>query len=162
MRSVIADSGVVEDVEKLGFHVAVGSSGTIRALDKASSYSSSGERKWRLRRGELSGVVERIGGYSEWEKRRVFKRRSETIEAGAVILEEIFESLHVEVMEVSRFGILEGVMAGIVSRSGHGDEGLGSAVRSAAKLGGKRRMVKASNCAALAKVGYLPLCHTAK
>ncbi|XP_024032365.1 uncharacterized protein LOC112094890, partial [Morus notabilis] len=170
VRSVMEESGLVEDVKGFGFEVVVGSSGTIQALEKAvfDGYGDNvgnnvfgvGKRDWRLSRGELRAVVERLCGEGEEEserRERFFKRRSEFIVAGAVLLEEIFEALGVEEMEVSGFALAEGVVAEILSKACescdlNANARWRSVVRLATRFDGKKRMVAAAQCAAISKV----------
>ncbi|KAI3916207.1 hypothetical protein MKW98_004648 [Papaver atlanticum] len=128
IRSVIYESGLVEKVKEIGFDIAVGSSGTIKSIEKAVSLrygcdlsgsvvANGGEfsRDWKFNKEELVGVVEKLceGGDDDEEIRRngFFKRRSEFILAGAVLLLEIFEILGINEMEVSEYALGEGVIA---------------------------------------------------
>ncbi|PON89519.1 Pyrophosphatase [Trema orientale] len=175
IRLVIRKSGLVEDIKRGGFEVAVGSSGTIQAVEKAvfrgysngsnvvddlAVVSGEGKRDWRLKRGELRSVVERLcGGGGEEEsvvRDRFFKRRSEFIVAGAVLLEEIFEALGIEEMEVSGFALSEGVIAEVLTTVyGDGDmnanTGWRSVLQLAMRFNGKKRMIAAAQCASIAK-----------
>ncbi|XP_048324109.1 uncharacterized protein LOC107411814 isoform X2 [Ziziphus jujuba] len=173
IRSVIEQSGLVENIKKCGFEVAAGSSGTIRAVEEAVShgYASArdnfedvkvfGEckREWKLSRGELGGIVERLCGGGEGEKIRkdkFFKRRSEFIVAGAVLLEEIFKALEIEEVEVSGYALAEGVLAEMLMKAydicDTNDNGRWcSVVQLAARFNNKKRMIAASQCASIAK-----------
>ncbi|XP_065852559.1 uncharacterized protein [Euphorbia lathyris] len=127
VRSVIKQSGLVDKVKDCGFEKVVGTSGTIKAIEKAvflgygHNYSHDNEvqfgdfkRDWKFSKGELSCVVEKLCRDGEGERGRreeFFKRRSEFIIAGAVLLEEIFELLKIEDMEVSGYALGEGVIA---------------------------------------------------
>ncbi|KAI3890622.1 hypothetical protein MKW92_036593 [Papaver armeniacum] len=118
IRSVIYESGLVEKVKEIGFDIAVGSSGTIKSIEKAVSLrygcdlsgfvvANGGEfsRDLKFNKEELIGVVEKLceGGDDDKEMRRngFFKRRSEFILVGAVLLLEIFEILRIKELEVS-------------------------------------------------------------
>ncbi|PON67037.1 Ppx/GppA phosphatase [Parasponia andersonii] len=175
IRLVIRKSGLVEDINRGGFEVAVGSSGTIQAVEKAvfrgysngsnvvdylAVVSGEGKRDWRLKRGEPRSVVERLcGGGGEEEsvvRDRFFKRRSEFIVAGAVLLEEIFEALGIEEMEVSGFALSEGVIAEVLT-TGYGvgydmnaNTGWRSVLQLAMRFDGKKRMIAAAQCASIA------------
>ncbi|KAF3454577.1 hypothetical protein FNV43_RR05025 [Rhamnella rubrinervis] len=173
IRSVIQQSGLVENVKECGFEVASGSSGTIRAIEEAVSYGYSkardnfdnvkvfGEcnREWRLSREELGSAVERLCSGREREKLRkdrFFKRRSEFIVAGAVLLEEIFNALEIEKMEVSGYALAEGVVAETLTKvyDGYDLNANGrwrSVVQLAERFNNKRRMIAAAQCACIAK-----------
>ncbi|KAJ7973291.1 Ppx-GppA phosphatase protein (Exopolyphosphatase) [Quillaja saponaria] len=171
IRSVIHDSGLVQKVKQHGFETAVGSSGTIRAIEKAVFHGYArdivdktvlvGEcnRDWAFTRGELSNVVERLYGGGEEVKvmrDRFFKRRSEFIVAGAVLLEEIFQLLGVKEMEVSGYALGEGVIAETLSKV-YGGYDLNtnarwrSVVQLAMRFNSKKRMRSAAQCAGIAK-----------
>lgn len=180
IRSVIGQSGLVESIKMCGFEVAAGSSGTIRAVEEAVSHGYANardsfddvkvfeecKREWRLSRGELGGVVERLCGGGEGEKvtkDKFFKRRSEFIVAGAVLLEEIFKALEIEEMEVSGYALAEGVLAESLMKAYDGcdmnDNGRWhSVVQLAARFNNKKRMIAASQCACIAKV-YIEFLH---
>ncbi|KAI3881382.1 hypothetical protein MKW92_053342 [Papaver armeniacum] len=116
IRSVIYESGIVEKVKEIGFDIAVSSSGTIKSIEKAVSLrygcdlsglvvANGGEfsRDLKFNKEELIGVVEKLceGGDDDKEMRRngFFKRRSEFILVGAVLLLEIFEILGIKELE---------------------------------------------------------------
>ncbi|CAN6715164.1 unnamed protein product [Malus baccata var. baccata] len=104
IRLVIQESGLVENIQSCGFEVVVGSSGTIKAVENAVGNLVSlgdGKRDWKLSRGEVKGVVGSLCGGGEAErvrKGKFYKRWSEFMVAGAVLLEEIFEVLGIEEM----------------------------------------------------------------
>ncbi|KAM1525869.1 hypothetical protein ACFX10_010279 [Malus domestica] len=86
IRLVIQESGLVEKIQSCGFEVVVGVGNLVSFGD--------GKRDWKLSRGEVKGVVGSLcgGGESEWvRKGKFYKRWSEFMVAGAVLLEEIFE-----------------------------------------------------------------------
>ncbi|KAH9689610.1 Ppx-GppA phosphatase [Citrus sinensis] len=173
VRMVILEFGLVEKVKEGGFEVAVGSSGTIRAIEKAvvSGYDrdfvdnvgdfGGCKRDWRLSRGELKGIVERLccGGDGEVERvrrERFFKRRSEFIVAGAVLLDEIFELLGIEEMEVSGYGLGEGIVADSLAKVFDGydlnaNARWRSVVRLAMRFNNKKRVKAGAQCASIAK-----------
>lgn len=181
IRLVIQESGVVERIKEFGvenLEMVVGCSGTIRAVEKAVFYgyakgenfenvdnvvlSEEWKRDWRFSRGELRGVVERLcddgGGKREKVRRdRFFKRRSEFIVAGAVLLEEIFEVVGIEKMEVSGYALGEGVIAESLSKV-YGGYNLNANVRwrsvmqLAMRFNSKKSMRIAAQCAGIAKV----------
>ncbi|XP_050380538.1 uncharacterized protein LOC126797849 isoform X2 [Argentina anserina] len=169
VRLVIKESGLIRKIKDCGFEVVVGSSGTIKAVEKAvfngyvnkSNVASFGDgrKDWRLSRGEVKGVVESLccGGEGEKNMReKFFERRSEFIVAGAVLLEEIFEVLGIEEMEVSGYALAEGVIAESLAKV-YGCYGLkanarwSSIVQLAMRYNGKKRMKAAAQCAIIAK-----------
>ncbi|KAJ0013936.1 hypothetical protein Pint_19749 [Pistacia integerrima] len=172
IRMVVAESGLVERVRESGFEVAVGCSGTIRALEKAvfNGYDQrfvdnvgvlgGCKRDWRLSREGLKSVVERLcsgGGEGERvRKESFFKRRSEFIVAGAVLLDEIFELLGIEEMEVSGYGLAEGVIADSLAKIFDGydlnaNARWRSVMRLAMRFSGTKKMKSAAQCASIAK-----------
>ncbi|XP_057493131.1 uncharacterized protein LOC130778620 [Actinidia eriantha] len=170
IRSVIRRSGLIEKVREHGFEVAVGSSGTIRAIEKAVSRGyCEGDvglfdrcrRDWRFSRGELGKLAgklcgEEVGREEKVRRERFFKRRSEFIVAGAVLLEEIFGMMGIEEMEVSGYSLGEGVVAELVDGV-FGDFDLKanarwrSIERLADRFNNKTRMKSAASCAGIAK-----------
>ncbi|XP_052194125.1 uncharacterized protein LOC127802390 isoform X2 [Diospyros lotus] len=127
IRSAIRKSGLIGKVGEIGFDVAIGSSGTIRAIEKAvfhrygrglmdnERFSDGFRPDWRFSRGELSDLVGELCCEEEGTEEKVrrdefFKRRSEFIVAGAVLLEEIFGTLGIEEMVVSAYSLGEGVV----------------------------------------------------
>ncbi|KAJ6928434.1 hypothetical protein NC652_012514 [Populus alba x Populus x berolinensis] len=156
------------------FRGFVGTSGTVRAIERAvfngygKEFVEGNEvllrdckREWKFSRGELSGVVERV--CREGEEERVkrdgfFKRRSEFIVAGSVLLEEIFEAVGIEEMEVSEYALGEGVIAETLSKVFEGydlnaNARWHSAVRLATRFSGKKGIKSAAQCSSIAKNG---------
>lgn len=177
IRLVIQESGLVKKIKDFGFEVVVGSSGTIKAVETAVFNGfvnksnvlevsnvvafGDGRKDWRLSRGEVKGVVEGLcGGGGEGEKIRrekFFKRRSEFIIAGAVLLEEIFEVLGIEEMEVSGYALAEGVIAESLAKVNGGydlnaNARWSSVVRLAMRFTSKKMMKAAAHSAIIAKV----------
>lgn len=169
VREVVRESGLVEVVRRYGFDVVIGSSGTIKAIEKAvvcrygcevsNAFAEFDEfrREWRFSKEELSGVVgSLVGGVEEGLRDVFFKRRSGFIVAGAVLLEEIFELLGIEEMEVSGYALGEGVVAEMVGEVFDGYD-LNANVRwrsvmqLATRFNNKNRMKCAALCAAIAK-----------
>uniref|UniRef100_A0A3Q7ENW8 Uncharacterized protein n=1 Tax=Solanum lycopersicum TaxID=4081 RepID=A0A3Q7ENW8_SOLLC len=128
IKVIIRASGLNEKVKHYNIDKVIGSSGTIKNIEKAIfrgyvsnmegnvGISKGSRRDWSFTMDELKGLVERL---SE-EERRIggkvrtqgfFKKRSAFIVAGAVLLEEIFEDLKIEEMEVSGYALGEGVIA---------------------------------------------------
>ncbi|XP_050224557.1 uncharacterized protein LOC126674190 isoform X2 [Mercurialis annua] len=175
VKLVIKESGLVEKVKKIGFEVVVGTSGTVRAVEKAVFYGygrdlgcdyedlfSNCKRDWKFSDGELKSVVESLCMEGESEKSRrdgFFKRRSEFIVAGAVLLDEIFGMLGVEEMEVSGYALAEGVIAETLGRVFQGYDLNANArwlsvVRLATRFSDKKRMKAATQCARIANVMF--------
>lgn len=167
IQSVIEESGLVNKVKELGFEMVVGSSGTIKAIEKA-IFSGYGvdvlkefQREWRFSKLELSSLVERLCSEEEKVLRDgFFKRRSEFIVAGAILLEEIFEVLGIEEMEVSGYALAEGMVTEVLARV-YSDYDINanarwrSVVRLASRFNSEKRMKSAAQCAGLAKVSNL-------
>uniref|UniRef100_A0A1J3IRF8 Exopolyphosphatase n=1 Tax=Noccaea caerulescens TaxID=107243 RepID=A0A1J3IRF8_NOCCA len=177
IRHAIDESRLADKLkESDGFEVVVGSSGTIRAIENAlfSGYGTDlyqfnlegYKRDWRFGRRELSSVVEKLCSEGDEEQIRregFFKRRSEFIVAGAVLLEEIFKALGIEEMEVSEYALAEGVIADSLAKAFHGSYDLNanarwrSVMRLATRLNGKKRMNHAVHCANIAKAIFVGL-----
>lgn len=169
IQSVIEESGLVNKVKELGFEMVVGSSGTIKAIEKA-IFSGYGvdvlkefQRDWRFSKLELSSLVERLCSEEEKVLRDgFFKRRSEFIVAGGILLEEIFEVLGIEEMEVSGYALAEGMVTEVLARV-YSDYDINanarwrSVVRLASRFNSEKRMKSAAQCAGLAKVSNLIL-----
>ena len=175
IRSILRQCGIVEKIKHHGFEITVGSSGTVQSIEKAifSGFSRNvvsndgalcGDlgRDWRFSREELRILVERLcGGGGEAIERarrdRFFKRRSEFIVAGAVLLDEIFAMLDIEEMEVSGYALGEGVVAEMLLQvcdnyDFNANARWGSVVRLATRFLGKKKMGTASQCANITKV----------
>ncbi|KAI4301719.1 hypothetical protein L6164_034969 [Bauhinia variegata] len=171
IRSVILESGLVEKSKHHGFERAVGSSGTIRAIEEAlfrgfvldmvdgAVLSGNSKRDWSFTRGDLSSVVEGFCGGGKKEKDRrdgFFKRRSEFIVAGALLLDEIFDLLGVDEMQVSGYSLSEGVIADTLSKV-HPCYDLNaiarwhSVMRLALRFNSKNKMRAGAQCAVIAK-----------
>jgi len=177
IRHAIDESRLAEKLnESDGFEVVVGSSGTIRAIENAvfSGYGADlcdfnlegYKRDWRFGTRELSSVVAKLCSEGDEELIRregFFKRRSEFIVAGAVLLEEIFKALGIEDMEVSEYALAEGVIADSLAKAFDGSYDLNanarwrSVMRLATRFSGKKRMTHAIHCAKIAKEIYLGL-----
>ncbi|KAL9855832.1 putative guanosine-5'-triphosphate,3'-diphosphate diphosphatase [Arabidopsis thaliana] len=124
------------------------------------------KRDWRFGTRELSSVVAKLCSEGDEELIRregFFKRRSEFIVAGAVLLEEIFKALGIEDMEVSEYALAEGVIADSLAKAFDGSYDLNanarwrSVMRLATRFNGKKRMTHAIHCAKIAKEIYLGL-----
>lgn len=170
IRNVIRESELIESVKNYGFDIAIGSSGTVKAIEKAVFYRygcnlgntfggfDGSRREWRFSKEELRGVVESLlSGEEEVMKDVFFKRRSQFIVAGAVLLEEIFGLLGIEEMEVSGYALGEGVIAEKLAELFEGyDLNANARWRSvtqlATRFNNNKRMKAAALCAGIAKV----------
>jgi exopolyphosphatase/guanosine-5'-triphosphate,3'-diphosphate pyrophosphatase len=87
--------------------VAVGASGTIRALVE---YVSEGTRN-HVRRNELARAVDSLATMSFSRRCHWFPpNRAEVIVAGAALLEALFDRLGIEVLHASKRGLRDGVL----------------------------------------------------
>lgn len=172
IRKVVQESGIIERIKEYGFEMAVGSSGTIRAIEKAvfldygrrlidnDQLLEKSGRDWKFSRVELRSIVERLscGGAEEKIRRDgFFYERSEFILAGGVLLEEIFELLSIEEMEVSGYALGEGVISEKLASVYDGynlnaNTRWQSVMRLATRFNSKKRINFAAECAGVAKV----------
>jgi exopolyphosphatase/guanosine-5'-triphosphate,3'-diphosphate pyrophosphatase len=120
---------VAQGTRRLGFDVAVGSSGTIVNLAEMVRARQGGEplrtvNNFRFRAGDLSAVVEELA-----EARTVARRlrvpgldpsRADIILGGAIILDEACAALGIEEMVVSDFALREGVLLDALERRERG------------------------------------------
>ncbi|CAL5378624.1 unnamed protein product [Camellia sinensis] len=168
IRSLIRQSGLIEKVCEHGFELVIGSSGTIRAIEKAVFHRygqgldnvgliDGYKRDWRFSRGELGDLVGKLCGMEEkFERDGFFKRRSEFIVAGAVLLEEIFGMFGIEEMEVSGYSLGEGVvaeqLAGVFDDYHlNANARWRSVVRLATRFNNNNKIKSAALCAGIAK-----------
>ncbi|CAK9139891.1 unnamed protein product [Ilex paraguariensis] len=173
IQCVIQASGLIEKVKEYGIEVVIGSSGTVRALEKAIFFGYARDlgdnvgdcetyrREWKFSSAELGILVEKLCGEEgvaggRVRRERFFKRRSEFIVAGAVLLKEIFGMLGIEEMEVSGCALGEGVISEKLAEF-YGGHDLNtnarwrSVVRLATRFNDKIRMKSALVCAGIAK-----------
>ncbi|CAL9145240.1 unnamed protein product [Musa hybrid cultivar] len=168
IRSVLNQSPLVDKVKELGFEIAVGSSGTIRSIERSIFLDGFDEsmrrdfgREWRFSRDELGLLVEKLTSPNPSEveraKRLGFrKRRREFIVAGAVLLLEIFETLGIDNIEVSGYALSEGVISEMLTNDRMDyDIGMNARWRSVVSLAmrfdGDNRMKSALHCVGIAK-----------
>ncbi|XP_047333223.1 guanosine-5'-triphosphate,3'-diphosphate pyrophosphatase isoform X2 [Impatiens glandulifera] len=173
IRSVIRKSGLIDKVAEQRFDIVIGSSGTVRSIEKAIFYGYGGslmddaglfeghKRDWRFVKEELGDLVSRLyleeGRIELLDKRdKFFKRRSEFIVAGAVLLEEIFVALGIFEMVVSGYSLGEGVIAekmyGVLNEFDlNANARWHSVVRLAKRFNNKKRMKSAALCSSIAK-----------
>ncbi|KAJ8572816.1 hypothetical protein K7X08_009327 [Anisodus acutangulus] len=173
IKDIIRAAGLNEKVKNYDIDKVIGSSGTIRNIEKAifRGYASNMEgnvgvfeesrRDWSFTTEELKGLVEklsederRVGG--KVRRQGFFKKRSEFIVAGAVLLGEIFEVLKIEELEVSGYALGEGVIAEKLGEvfdnyDPRANARWRSVVRLATRFNNKQRMKSAALCFSVAK-----------
>ncbi|XP_039127736.1 putative exopolyphosphatase [Dioscorea cayenensis subsp. rotundata] len=122
VREVIGKSDFAEKSRELGrIEMVIGSSGTVRWIGRAIARDLiKGEfrTEWGFSRDELGSMVEKLG-IGEEEKVRAFgfsRRRAGVIFAGAVLLLEIFDALGIKEMEISEYGLVEGVIVEMIAK----------------------------------------------
>ncbi|KAJ0980612.1 hypothetical protein J5N97_008867 [Dioscorea zingiberensis] len=162
VTEVIGKSGFVEKSRELGgFEMAIGSSGTVRWIQKAIARDLiDGEFRMEsaFSREELGCLVAKLG-MGEVDKVRALgfsNRRSKVIVAGAVLLFEIFNALSINEMEVSLYGLVEGVVSEMIAKENVDyDWGANARWRSvmtlAARFDGEHWMKSAIQCVGIAK-----------
>lgn len=175
IQKEIENSGLIKEIKEFKIDVVIGSSGTIKAIEKAvcKGYASNVDehvgvfeefykREWKFSREELKGLVERLceeekemGGRGRREG--FFKSRAGFILAGTVLLDDIFERLEIEEMEVSGYALGEGVITEMLGRVFEGfdlnaNARWRSVVRLASRFNNKKRMRAAAICAGIARV----------
>lgn len=175
IRNELETSGLIEKLNTFKFDAVIGSSGTIKAIEKAvcNGYGVKAEstvgvpeefvkREWRFTRSELSCLVESLcdddekGMEGRLKRMEFFKRRAAFIFAGTVLLDEIFERLGIEEIEVSGYALGEGVIAEILGQVFEGfdlnaNARWRSVFRLASRFNNKKRMKAATTCAAIAR-----------
>jgi exopolyphosphatase/guanosine-5'-triphosphate,3'-diphosphate pyrophosphatase len=96
-----------ETLPRLGRSVAVGASGTIRALVE---FITAGTRRY-VRRDEVAHAVDKLAAMDLGARGRWFDaHRAEVIAAGAALLEAALDRLGVESLEASKRGLRDGVL----------------------------------------------------
>ncbi|GER49478.1 Guanosine-5'-triphosphate,3'-diphosphate pyrophosphatase [Striga asiatica] len=174
IQNELKTSGLVEKINGFNIDVVIGSSGTIKAIDKAvcrgyalkveeniGPFEEHVRREWRFTRDELRCLVDRLCDedremVGKVKREEFFKRRAAFIIAGAVLLDEIFKILAIETMDVSGYALGEGVIAEML---GHSFEGFElntnarwrSVFRLASRFNNKKRMKAATTCLAVAR-----------
>jgi exopolyphosphatase/guanosine-5'-triphosphate,3'-diphosphate pyrophosphatase len=135
IQSVLADSGVIENVKKTQFEIAIGSSGTIESVehmihnhtaatgsaDQSHTLDSSTLTVREFNAEELGVVVKKVCKAKTVEQRMKIpglpERRADVIVAGAILLEEIFLAMGIQKMKVSPFALREGVIVDTLAQS---------------------------------------------
>jgi exopolyphosphatase/guanosine-5'-triphosphate,3'-diphosphate pyrophosphatase len=124
VRAMLARVG--REVSRLGYSVAVGSSGTIETV-AAMAWAARGEdesprtfNNFAFTRREVRHVVERLVDAPTVEERRrlpgVDPSRADILLAGAVILEQTMKELEIREMVVSDYALREGVLLDALAR----------------------------------------------
>ncbi|EYU37257.1 hypothetical protein MIMGU_mgv1a003722mg [Erythranthe guttata] len=153
IRSELEASDLIGKINDFKIDAVIGSSGTIRAIEKAvckgyarkieenvGVFEEFTKREWRFTRHELRCLVERL-----YDEERT------------VLLDEVFEKLAIEEIEVSEYALGEGV---ITEMLGHAFQGFDlnanarwrSVFKLAMRFNNKKRMKAATMCATIARV----------
>ncbi|KAK4402145.1 hypothetical protein Sango_0955200 [Sesamum angolense] len=174
IRNELENSGLIEKIKEFKIDVVIGSSGTIKAIEKAvckgyvlevqenvGVFEEFVKREWRFTRHELRCLVERLydeEGEIDGKMKRMgfFKRRAAFILAGTVLLDEIFDGLGIEEIEVSGYALGEGVITEMLGQVFKGfdlnaNARWRSVVRLASRFNNKKRMKAANMCASVAR-----------
>jgi exopolyphosphatase/guanosine-5'-triphosphate,3'-diphosphate pyrophosphatase len=124
VRSTIAP--LVREVERFGFEVAVGSSGTIEAL-AALVQAARGNQTPRsfngftFTRDALAAVVDRLRKAGSVSRRRdlagMDPKRADIIMAGAVIFDQVVAECGIETVTISDYALREGVLLDTLQRT---------------------------------------------
>jgi exopolyphosphatase / guanosine-5'-triphosphate,3'-diphosphate pyrophosphatase len=122
VRSFLAP--VVRDVRKLGFEVAIGSSGTIANLAQMAAMERGEDpqsiNNLEFTRDELGAVVKAIVKADTAKARAKIpgldEKRVDIIVGGAILLEQAFAELGIESMVVSDFALREGVLLDVMQQ----------------------------------------------
>ncbi|KAL7120028.1 hypothetical protein ACP275_02G098200 [Erythranthe tilingii] len=174
IRNELEASDLIGKINDFKIDAVIGSSGTIRAIEKAvckgyarkieenvGVFEEFTKREWRFTRHELRCLVERL--YDEEseingkvKRSRFFKKRAAFILAGTVLLDEVFEKLAIEEIEVSEYALGEGVITEMLGQAFQGfDLNANARWRSVFKLAlrfnNKKRMKAATMCATIAR-----------
>ncbi|KAL7591351.1 hypothetical protein Lser_V15G34014 [Lactuca serriola] len=175
IRAVVKESGLIENVLQQKIDIAVGSSGSIRMIEKAIFLGYSNDlvneigllegyrRDWKFTREELRVLVDKlceeesgVEGGKVYNRKGFFKTRSAFIVAAVILLEEIFELLEIKDMEVSGYALGEGVIAEKLAEFFDGFDLNANArwrsiLRLASRFNNKKRMTSAASCASIAQ-----------
>ncbi|KAK6159844.1 hypothetical protein DH2020_003225 [Rehmannia glutinosa] len=145
IRRELESSGLIEKINEFKLDVVIGSSGTIKAIEKA------------VCKGYALKVEENIGVFEEFVKRewRFTRHELRSLVERTVLLDEIFDMLAIEEIEVSGYAL---------GRGDHGDVGAclqgfdlnanarwRSVFRLASRFNNKKRMKTATTCLGIAR-----------
>ncbi len=132
-------TGVRDEIRSRGFELAIGSSGTIETLAgmKYLDESDQGDSKRRdlfITRAELDEAAEKILSIETARKRSrlpgLDEKRADIIVGGVILLQEAFQLLGIENMQVSPYALREGVIYDTMSREQHSAASLNDIRRS--------------------------------
>ncbi|KAL8527898.1 hypothetical protein ACS0TY_005637 [Phlomoides rotata] len=172
IRNELETSGLIKEINKYKLDGVIGSSGTIKAIEKAvcKGYANKVEenvgvleefvnRDWRFTRGELGILVESLCDdemEGRLKRKEFFERRAPFILAGTILLDEIFERLGIEEIEVSGYALAEGVIAEMIGDVLKGfdlnaNARWRSVIKLASRFNNKKRMKAAMMCADIAR-----------
>ncbi|KAL8545493.1 hypothetical protein ACS0TY_005586 [Phlomoides rotata] len=172
IRNELETSGLIKEINKYKLDGVIGSSGTIKAIEKAvcKGYANKVEenvgvleefvnRDWRFTRGELGILVESLCDdemEGRLKRKEFFERRAPFILAGTILLDEIFERLGIEEIEVSGYALAEGVIAEMIGDVLKGLDLNANArwrlvIKLASRFNNKKRMKAAMMCADIAR-----------
>ncbi|CAM6008382.1 unnamed protein product [Sphagnum balticum] len=172
IQVILADSGVIENVQSASFEMAIGSSGTIESIEQMINHTaatSTGsqtlsnsntlhERQFTV--DDLGMVVKKVCKAKTVEQRSKIpglpEKRADVIVGGAIILEEIFLALGIQKMKVSPYALREGVIVDALAHTfANYTPGVNirrvSVLNLASKFNTEQRMVSAQHSARLAK-----------
>ncbi|KAK6119031.1 hypothetical protein DH2020_047220 [Rehmannia glutinosa] len=146
IRHELETSGLIEKINEFKLDVVIGSSGTIKAIEKA------------VCKGYALKVEENVGVFEEFVKRewRFTRHELRSLVERTVLLDEIFDTLAIEEIEVSGYALGEGV---ITEMLGHVCEGFDlnanarwrSVFRLASRFNNKKRMKTSTTCLGIAR-----------
>ncbi|XP_075510751.1 uncharacterized protein LOC142546752 [Primulina tabacum] len=174
IQTEVQSCGLIEKIKNFKIDMVIGASGTIKAIEKAvfKGYTRTvGEnvgliedfvkREWKFNKEELKSLVESLCEEEkemEGKVKRIgfFKDREAFISAGAILLDEIFEMVGIDEMEVSGYALGEGVITEMLGQVLHGfDLNANARWRSVAKLSSrfnnKKRIQAANVCACISR-----------
>lgn len=118
----------VQSVEKFGFEIAVGSSGTIACVAEMVQTARGGDRLrtkggFSFTAAELTAVIEQLVAAPTVVERLgllgLDPKRADIILGGAIILEQAFGALGIQEMTVSNYALREGLLLDALRRREH-------------------------------------------
>lgn len=120
---------VVNQIEKEGFEVVVGTSGTImstgqmiNAIKRKNANTLTTLNNFIFTKSELRNIAEEILKRKTPEKRKKIpamdEKRADIIPAGIIILQTIFDSLKIEKMTISGYALREGIIIDTLQKYG--------------------------------------------
>lgn len=125
-RAVVQAELEIEPVKQhfleLGWHQAVGASGTIRAIERmvvAAGWSDAGITLSAL--NKLRDAVLALGSVAKLELPGLAKDRAPVLPGGLAVLIALFEALHIDTLHVSERALREGLLYDLMGRIHHED-----------------------------------------